>query len=65
MSYCGLGTCQIKIGKFQKAVGFYQKALDLDKNCPYAYTGLGVIYQNTKMYKESIYNINKSIKIDP
>ena len=44
MSYCGLGNCKLKIGDYMRALDFYQRAIDIDCNCKYAYNGLGIIY---------------------
>lgn len=44
MSYNGIGNCTLKLGDSQSALNYYNKAVQLDPACKYAYNGLGTCY---------------------
>ena len=44
------GDILFKLGKYDDAIGYYEKALSINDNLPYAYLGLGILYYNAEKY---------------
>lgn len=43
-----IGNFKFKIRDYMIAIDFYQRAIDIDWNCKYAYNDFGIIYKNVK-----------------
>lgn len=48
-----LGRCYRALGNSNRALKFYQKAIDLDPNEGYAYTNIGTIYILREEYEKA------------
>ena len=52
-------------GEYEKAIGCFDKVIELDPNSTYAYNNRGNAYENLKQYKRAIDDYNKTIELDP
>ncbi|MGK4199346.1 tetratricopeptide repeat protein [Fusobacterium sp. HC1336] len=50
---------------YNKAIGNYSKAIELDPNNVNAYLNRGLIYEKLKKYDKSLEDLNKAIELDP
>ena len=63
--YVNLGNAYIDIGKNEKAIASYKKALGINPNAASVYINLGIVYNNIGRKKEAIAMFRKALKIDP
>jgi hypothetical protein len=63
--YVNLGNAYIDIGKNEKAVASYKKALAINPNASPVYISLGIVYNNAGREKEAIAMFRKALKINP
>ncbi|MBN2543920.1 tetratricopeptide repeat protein [bacterium] len=50
---------------FRKQQEYYERALEIDPNCPWGYYGLGWIYYKRGRYDDAIDQYQKAVSIDP
>jgi tetratricopeptide (TPR) repeat protein len=53
------------LGQYEKSLADYQKAISLDPNLPWAYRGIGIIYQQKGQFDGAIEQYTKAISLDP
>ncbi|MCK4796405.1 MAG: tetratricopeptide repeat protein [Spirochaetes bacterium] len=52
-------------GEYDKAIEYYNKAIELDPNYTYAYYNRGSAWENKGEYDKAIKDYNKAIELDP
>jgi tetratricopeptide (TPR) repeat protein len=65
LAYNARGTAYLELKEYDKAIGDYSKAIELQPFFPDAYYNLGRVYRLLKKYDEAIANLKKSIKLSP
>lgn len=60
-----LGFVYYKLGDYDKAIGYYEEALDLKDDFPKALQGLGLVYMAEGNYPEAIEILKKTAEIAP
>lgn len=60
-----LGLCYERLGKADKALSAYDKAIDLDKNNAYAHYSRGRVLFNDKKIPDAITEYKRALEIDP
>ena len=64
-SYYNCGLAFEHLGDFNKAIEYYQKAVNIDGGYIEAYNNLGVAYGKAGIYRQAVYNLRKAITLDP
>ena len=64
LAYNNLGLAYLNLEEFQTAVGYLNKAIELDSNYAMAYYNLGIAYMGLEEFDESIVNYNTAIKLN-
>ncbi len=59
------GQSFLKDGKFNDALGFFERALLLNQEDPDLWNHKGVVLRSMGRYEEAMECFNKSLKIDP
>lgn len=65
IEYYNKGMDQSKKENFEKAVGYYEKALKEDPEFAFAWDNLGVCYRKLSNYDKAIECYKKSLELDP
>ncbi|MCE5279008.1 MAG: tetratricopeptide repeat protein [Planctomycetaceae bacterium] len=63
-SYAGLGVVALAEGRPYEAQGYFELARDLDRNCTEACSGLAMIYQDRKEYRQAFAMYLRCLEID-
>ncbi|RLC55907.1 MAG: hypothetical protein DRI80_17020, partial [Chloroflexota bacterium] len=61
----GLGNVYSDLGRYEEAIGAYEKAIELDPKFAYPWNGLGNVYYQQGRYEEAIGSLRKAIELDP
>jgi tetratricopeptide (TPR) repeat protein len=64
-SHNNLGAVFFELGKFQKAITCYQKAIQIQPNYAAAHYNLGKLFKSSGEYKKTISYYQKAIQINP
>ncbi|MCD6413543.1 MAG: DUF2723 domain-containing protein [Elusimicrobia bacterium] len=64
-NYNNLGTLFEKKGSLDKALSYYEKAVELNPTFAQGYYNMGVVYWRKKDWKNVIYNFKRCLEIDP
>lgn len=54
-----------ELGKFDEAIKYYNKALDIDKNCALVYNNRGYSYYQKKDYESALKDYDKALLLNP
>lgn len=65
MVLCGIGVCLEKMERIEDALGWYNRALEIDPLLSDAWYGLGVCYELQGNYPDSINNLRKAVELSP
>ncbi len=65
LSFIDLGEKYFRIKKFEDAEHCFKVAIELDRDFPDSWNGLGVIYNTLNEYKRAILCFKKAIRLDP
>lgn len=60
-----IGMAYFEKGLLDKAIFYYQKALERDEAFAPAYAGLGIVYGKKGLVTESVYNLKEAIRLSP
>ncbi|MCE5326324.1 MAG: hypothetical protein LLG01_07890 [Planctomycetaceae bacterium] len=63
-AYAGLGVVALAEGRPYEAQGYFELARDLDRNCLEACSGLAMIYQDRKQYRQAFNMYLRCLEID-
>jgi len=59
------GKLSLENGKFEEALGFFEKALLLNQNDPELWNHKGIALRSIGRYDEALECFNRSLEIDP
>jgi general secretion pathway protein D len=62
---CDLGFSYLQVKDYDKAAEYYQKALTINPDNPFALLNMGIIYENKKEFTSAIDMYEKIISLDP
>jgi len=62
---CALGEQSLQEGRFEAALGFFQKAVELDPGSAHGWFGQGMAYTNMQEYAASLEFFRKVLELDP
>jgi Tfp pilus assembly protein PilF len=65
IAYTNLGSVYQKMGRFDKAIENYDKAITLDPNDYLAYINRGAIFDKVGQLDKAIENFNKAVMVNP
>ncbi|MDP8202236.1 MAG: tetratricopeptide repeat protein [Candidatus Tenebribacter burtonii] len=65
VNYFKKGNEYAEDGKYDKALEFYQKALDINPSLASVYYKMGIVYNDMKKYNEALECYEKTIEINP
>jgi len=64
-AYRGLGNIYAQKREFEKAAGYYQKALEIEPNTPIIHNSLGFLYASMGQYDKALAAFDKAAQLDP
>jgi serine/threonine-protein kinase len=65
VGYCAVADALRLQNRFEEAIEYYKKAIELDRNYSRAYSDLGLILQTQGQFDEAIHCHQTSLQIDP
>jgi tetratricopeptide (TPR) repeat protein len=61
----GLGNVYDNLGRYEEAIGSFERAIDLDPEDAHPHNGLGNVYYQQGRYEEAIAAYQRAIELDP
>ena len=61
----GLGDAWSAMGEYEKAISFYERAIQIDPNYVLAFSGMGDVYFERGLYEKTIEFYDKAIRLSP
>ncbi len=59
--YNSLGTASAEIGQYDKALIYFNKAIEINPNLADAYSNRGIVYAEIGQYDEAMTDFNKAV----
>jgi len=64
-AYTGKGLCLFYLEKYDDALSCYEKAVELDNNCFWAFYNRGELFYHLNKVNEALQDLNKALEIRP
>jgi len=63
--YSSRGFVEMNLGNLEKAILYFDKYIEYDRDCANAYGNRGICYKNLEKYEEALADFDKAIEISP